>query len=261
MNAVTDAGQRWRISPVVATVIAVAWGLALAAEYTGRVQWIHHHHLVADHMSPLGSITLFLLAWQVHIAAMMLPSTLPMIGLFRRASARQPYPNLARATFLGGYLVVWTGFGVAAVLGDALAHAMLHQQPTVGGNPGLLAGGVILLAGAFQFSSLKDRCMEQCRHPAAFITRYYRQGATGGFSLGLRHGLFCLGCCWALMLIMFVVGIANLAWMVPLALLMLYEKVGPGGDRMVRPVGVMLTLLGVAVLVEPRLAMLIGMSH
>lgn len=261
MNAVADAGQQWRVSPVVAAPIAVAWGLALAAEYTGRVQWIHHHHLMTDHMSPLGSLALFLLAWQVHIAAMMLPSTLPMIGLFRRASARQPHPALPRAAFLGGYLVVWTGFGVAAVLGDALAHAVLHHQPTGGGNPGLLAGGVIILAGAFQFSSLKDRCMEQCRHPAAFITRHYRQGVAGGFSLGLRHGLFCLGCCWALMLIMFVVGIANLAWMVPLALLMLYEKLGPGGDRMVRPVGVMLILLGVAVIVEPRLAMLLGMSH
>ena len=261
MSTLADTGPRWRVSPVVVVAITVAWGLALAAEYTGRVQWIHHHHLVTEQMSPLGSIALFLLAWQVHIAAMMLPSTLPMVGLFRRASARQPHPTLPRTAFLGGYLVVWTAFGVAAVLGNALAHATLGHSSALGGHPGVMAGGVIILAGAFQFSSLKDRCMEQCRHPAAFIARHYRQGIAGAFNLGLRHGLFCLGCCWALMLIMLVVGIANLAWMVPLALLMLYEKIGAGGDRMVRPVGGLLILLGVAVLVEPRLAMLLGMSH
>ncbi len=261
MSSIATTGPRWPVPPVVAATIALAWGLALVSEYTGRMQWVHHHHLVTDHLTLLASVALFLLAWQVHIAAMMLPSSLPMIGLFRRASARQAHPALARAAFLGGYLVVWTGFGLAAVLGDTLVHSTLHHQPALTGNPGLVAGGIIILAGAFQFSSLKDRCMEQCRHPAAFITRHYRQGVMGGFQLGLRHGLFCLGCCWALMLIMFVVGIANLAWMLPLALLMLYEKIGPGGTRVVRPVGGLLILLGLSVMVDPRLGMILGIGH
>ena len=261
MSVVANAGQRWRVSPVVVTAIAAAWGLALAAEYTGRAQWIHHHHLVTDHMSALGSVGLFLLAWQVHIAAMMLPSSLPMIGLFRRASARQPQPVLARAAFLAGDLVIWTAFGMVAMVGDALVKAALHDQLALPRNAGLMAGGILAIAGVFQFSSLKDRCMEQCRHPAMFLARYYRPGAIGGLHVGVRHGLFCLGCCGALMLIMFMVGIANLAWMVPLALLMLYEKAGPGGDRLVRPVGGLLIALGAAVMLEPRLVVLLGLTH
>jgi predicted metal-binding membrane protein len=103
-----------------------------------------------------------------------------------------------------------------------------------------------VLAGAFQFSKLKDRCLDHCRHPALFLLRHYRRGVGAGFRLGAFHGLFCLGCCWALMLVMFAVGIANLAWMAPLALLMLYEKAGRHGRRVVRPVGVLLIGLGIA---------------
>ena len=114
-----------------------------------------------------------------------------------------------------------------------------------------MAGGTLLLAGAFQFSALKEACLEKCRAPRSFLLNHYRQGAAGGFALGLRHGAFCLGCCWALMLVMVVVGIANLAWMAPLAALMLYEKVGRHGGRLVRPVGVALILLGLLVMAGP----------
>lgn len=241
----------WRASPLLLGAIVLAWGLAIAAEATGRVQWVHHHHLLVDHLALVASVALFLVAWQVHVAAMMLPSSLPMIALFGRASAGQSHPRLARAAFVTGYAAVWTAFGIAALLGDALLAVARDHWHWLAHRPELVAGAVIVLAGAFQFSDLKERCMDKCRHPAVFLMNHYRRGVRGAFGLGTHHGLYCLGCCWALMLVMFVVGIANLAWMAPLALLMLYEKVGRHGPRVVRPVGAALVVLGVVVIANP----------
>jgi predicted metal-binding membrane protein len=252
MNTVAvTGGSAWRGAPVLMVVIGLAWLLAIGAELTGQAQWVHHHHLVVDGLAVWASLALFLVAWQVHIAAMMLPSTLPMVGLFNRASAGQRHPRLARIGFLGGYLVVWTLFGIAALLGDALLkYAMLYWHWLMQ-RPEWLAGAVLVLAGAFQFSSLKERCLDKCRQPRAFLLNHYRQGMAGGFALGARHGLFCLGCCWALMLVMFVVGIANLAWMAPLAALMLVEKIARHGRRIVRPTGAVLMLVGLLVMLDP----------
>jgi predicted metal-binding membrane protein len=247
--------------PVLLAVIAGAWALAVAAELTGRAQWVHHHELVEGTL-PLGAtLGLFLVAWQAHIAAMMLPSSLPLIRLFRRASRDQPRPGMARGAFLGGYLAVWTGFGVLALVGDAVLHELVHRRPSLD-QPRLIGGGVLVLAGLFQFSELKDRCLRQCRHPAVFLMAHYDRGVSAAWRLGARHGAFCLGCCWALMLVMFVVGIANLAWMAPLALLMIYEKTGPGGDRAVGPIGIGLTALGAFVALDPTwLPDLVGSAH
>lgn len=239
----------WRGVPGLILLVAVAWALAIGAELTGRFQWVHHHHLVAEGPALWASLALFLVAWQVHIAAMMLPTTLPLVGLFHQASAGQRHPGLARVGFLGGYLVVWTAFGIVALVGDALLDRVAGQGAIL--RPDWLAGAVFLLAGAFQFSALKARCLDKCRHPRAFLLNHYRRGMLGGLALGARHGAFCVGCCWALMLVMLLVGIANLAWMAPLAALMLYEKVGRHGERVVRLAGVALILLGGAVMVGP----------
>lgn len=259
MRAAAVVRRIWLPSPLLLAVIATAWGLAIAAELTGRVDWVHHHQLRVDDLTLLASLALFFLAWQLHIAAMMLPSTLPLLGLFGRAAAAQPRPRAARGAFLGGYLLVWTAFGFAALLGDALLQLGLHRWSWLMQRPELIAGTVLVLAGVFQFSALKDRCLDQCRHPAAFLMSHYQRGVAGALALGVRHGLFCLGCCWALMLVMFVVGIANLAWMVPLALLMLYEKVGPGGARVTGAVGLGLIGLGVLIALGPE--WLLGLSH
>ena len=241
----------WRASPLLLGTIALAWALAVTAELTGRVQWVHHHQLFVEQLTLVASVGLFLLAWQVHIAAMMLPSSLPMFALFRRASAGQAHPRAARVAFIAGYAAVWTGFGVAALAGDAMLQIARTQWHWLMHRPELVAGAVIAIAGAFQFSALKERCMDKCRHPAVFLMNHYRRGTGGAFRFGAHHGLYCLGCCWALMLVMFVVGIANLAWMAPLALLMLYEKAGRHGMKVVRPVGVVLIVLGGLVMAGP----------
>jgi predicted metal-binding membrane protein len=244
-------GRRWRLpAPVVLLVITVAWVLAVVAEVTGRADWVHHHELLEGSLPAAATLALFLVAWQVHVAAMMLPSSLPLIELFGRAAATQPRPRTVRVAFLGGYLLVWTGFGLIALGGDALLHLVVDDGTWLADRPHLIGGGVLLVAGGFQFTELKDRCLRQCRHPALFLTTHYERGIGAAFALGRRHGVFCLGCCWALMLVMFAVGIANLAWMAPLAVLMVVEKTAPGGDR-TAPVGFGLLGMGLLVLADP----------
>lgn len=253
MSSIAQPRRAFRFgSPRLLIMITAAWILAIAAELTGHGHWIHQHQLVTEGGAAWAGLALFFLAWQVHVAAMMLPSSLPMVGLFNRAAATQPRPGPARALFLGGYLLVWTAFGCTALLGDALLQAFMARSDWLTQRPQLLAGGALLVAGSFQFSSLKDRCMDKCRHPAAFLMSHYRQGLLPALRIGAHHGLYCLGCCWALMVVMFIVGIANLAWMAPLALLMFYEKVGPAGDRIVQPAGVALIALGTLIAVDPQ---------
>jgi predicted metal-binding membrane protein len=250
MIASAPPGPRLARSAVV-WAIAAAWGLAVFVEATGRSAELHHHHLVEAGPPAWAALALFLVAWQAHIAAMMLPSSLPLITLFGRAAASQPNPRRVRAAFLGGYAAVWTAFGAAALVGDMGLHRAVDRWPWLAARPWLVGGGVLVLAGGFQFTALKDRCLDECRNPAAFLVRFYGRGVGAAFRLGRRHGLFCLGCCWALMLLMFAVGITNLAWMAPLALLMVVEKTSPNGRRVVRPAGFALLALGVLVVAHP----------
>jgi predicted metal-binding membrane protein len=227
--------------------IAAGWGLAVAADLSGRAAGLHHDAMVEGGLPLWGALALFLVAWQAMIAAMMLPSSLPLIRLFVIASQRQPRPRIAVLGFLGGYAVVWTSFGALAFLGDVAVHRAVEALPWLHERPWLVAGGVLALAGAFEFSKLKDACLSKCRHPGPYLLGHYRRGASGAFRLGLGHGLFCLGCCWALMLVMFAAGIAVLWWMAALTGLMVYEKVGRHGEQ-VKPVAGA-TLAGLAGLV------------
>ena len=192
------------------------------------------------------ALPVFLLAWQVMLTAMMLPSSLPLVRLFARASARQPRPRAAMAGFLGGYALVWGTFGALAFVFDIGVHATVDASPWLQAHDWILGAGVLLLAGAFQFSSLKYACLDKCRHPAQFMRRFYRRGARGGLQLGVRHGAFCLGCCWALMLVMFSVGVASLVAMAFLTVLMVYEKTQPLGRQVVPVAG--MTLFAMALL-------------
>jgi predicted metal-binding membrane protein len=198
-----------------------------------------------------AALLLFLLAWQVMLAAMMLPSTLPLIRLFEAVSVRQQRSWQVRAAFLAGYAAVWSAFGALAFLGDLNVHHIVDAVPWVQQRPWLIAGGVLVLAGAFQFSTLKEQCLAKCRQPGPYLLAHYRRGAAAAFRLGGGHGLFCLGCCWALMLLMFAVGVAHLVWMAPLTALMVYEKTGRYGRRAARIAGVVLLVWGVVVFAHP----------
>jgi predicted metal-binding membrane protein len=243
---------RWHLPrPTLVWAIAVAWTVAVAAQATGRGLALHHDALAEGGLPIWAALGLFLLAWQLMIAAMMLPSSLPMIRLFSRASANQPRPLRAKAAFLGGYAALWTGFGTAAFLGDLGIHQLVDRWSWLATRPGLLGGGALLLAGGFQFSTLKDRCLTVCRHPGGYLLQHYRRGVGGAFRLGAGHGLFCVGCCWALMLVGFAAGVANLWWMAALTAVMVFEKTAPAGRRGVRPIGLGLIVLGFLLLADP----------
>ena len=228
--------------------IAAAWAAAIAAQLAGVAALAHHDALLTGDRPPLAlAVLIAVLAWQVMIAAMMLPSSLPLVRLYSRATERAPQRGRSMAAFISGYALVWSAFGLAAFGGDAALHAAVNASPWLSDHDWWIGGSVLALAGAFQFTSLKDACLDKCRHPAQFLTRYYERGPGGGFRLGARHGAFCVGCCWALMLVMFAAGVASLIWMALLTALMVHEKTRPMGAKAVPVSGV--ALLGAASIV------------
>ena len=228
--------------------IAAAWAAAIAAQFAGVAALANHDALLTGDRPPIVlGVLIAILAWQVMIAAMMLPSSLPLIRLYARASDRAPQRGRSMAAFIGGYAVVWSAFGLAAFGFDASLHAAVNSSSWLTHHDWWIGGSVLALAGAFQFTSLKDACLDKCRHPAQFMMRYYERGPAGGFRLGARHGLFCVGCCWALMFVLFAAGVASLIWMALLTGVMIHEKTRPMGARAVPVTGA--ALLGAASIV------------
>jgi predicted metal-binding membrane protein len=262
MSATATRATRTKVPPAIVGAIAIAWTLAVAAEISGRGSALHHDALIEGKLPYVLALVLFLVAWQAMVAAMMVPSSLPLVRLFANAAAGQPRPRAAMAAFLGGYALVWTAFGWLAFVGDTMVHTTVDRTPWLQHHEWLIAGGTLALAGAFQFSALKDRCLEVCRHPGAFLLRHYERGLPAAFALGRRHGLFCVGCCWALMLLMFAAGVANLWWMAGLTALMVYEKTGAGGRRAVPVAGIALLACAALVLAHPHwLPAILGGEH
>ena len=180
------ASARRRVPHAVTAAIAGAWALAIAAEATGNAARLHHDAMVENGPPLWLALPISLVAWQAMTAAMMLPSSLPLVRLFAAASAGQPRPRPAMAAFLGGYALVWTGFAALAFLGDLAVHRLVDASPWLHEHEWAIGGLVLALAGAFQFTSLKDACLRQCRHPGAFLLRYYERGPGGdsGSALG-----------------------------------------------------------------------------
>jgi predicted metal-binding membrane protein len=245
--AAPDAAAR-RVPVGIVIGIAAGWIAAILVVALGK-GGLADHHAIAEGDLPIGiALVTFLVGWQVMVAAMMLPSTVPLFRMFRVASAKQDRPGLALGLFLAGYAVVWGLAGWIALLGDLVLHAVIDAVPTLDERPQLISGGVLVLAGAFQFTELEDRCLTECRHPAMWMLRHYRRGAANAFHLGQLHGRFCLGCCWALMLLMFAVGVMSLLWMAALAGFMAYEKIGRHGEVAGKVAGVALIAWGLLVL-------------
>jgi predicted metal-binding membrane protein len=244
IGAVPGAADRRRPLVVIVAAIAVAWAAAIAADVLGGSRVLHHDALIQGGWPLPVALTVFVAAWQLMIVAMMLPSSLPLIRLFVAVAGRQERSGRSTAALLSGYAAVWTIFGGAAFLLDTVVHRSVERLPWLEAHPEVIAGSVLLVAGAFQFTDLKDRCLRECRHPAPFLLSHYARGPRAAFRLGLAHGLFCLGCCWALMLVGFAAGVANLWWMAALTAVMVYEKTGRRGDEAVTPVGVSLLVAG-----------------
>jgi predicted metal-binding membrane protein len=235
-------------------VVLGCWALAALGVRAGDGQALRHDALLGPGGPPWPvALALSLAIWQVMIGAMMLPTSLPLVWLFARMSRGQARPRLALGAFLAAYAAVWTAFALVAFAADAALHALAGRSAELSDRPWLLVGLALVLAGAFQFSPLKEQCLRECLHPVSFLLRYYQRGLGAAWRLGVRHGLFCLGCCWALMLVMFAVGMGSLAWMLALSGVMLVEKTSRRGRRLVPLVGAALLLAGGAVLLRGAL--------
>ena len=188
---------------------------------------------------------LFTLAmWWVMMIAMMVPAAAPTILLYARASPK-PYSG----AFLAGYLLCWLSFSLAAVaIQFSLETAGRLAPMEMALSSRWLAGGLLIAAGLYQFSPLKGACLAHCRSPAHWLSRHYRPGAVGALRMGLSHGAYCVGCCWMLMLLLFVVGVMNLAWIAALTLLVAAEKLFPRGERIARVGGVLFIGWGIAMI-------------
>lgn len=198
-----------------------------------------------------GYALLMLLMWVVMMAAMMLPGAAPMLLLFAAITARrggEQQRTLASGAFALGYVVVWAVFSLAAVaLQFALEGAAL-LSPMMQTTHAALAGATLIAAGIYQWTPLKRACLRHCRSPLDFMLTHWREGTHGAFVMGLRHGVYCVGCCWALMLVLFVVGVMNLAWIAGLAMFVLVEKLAPAGPWLERVAGIALLAWGLAIL-------------
>jgi predicted metal-binding membrane protein len=181
--------------------------------------------------------------WAVMMAAMMLPSALPVVLAFVRLSVRQAEPGRASA-FVAAYLLAWAAFSALATALQWWLQWLRWVDPMIASRSPTLDVVLLLVAGAYQFSPLKRTCLARCRTPLGFLIGGWRPGLGGAFAMGLRHGLFCLGCCWALMTLLFVGGVMNIAWVAALAVAVAIEKTAPGGERWARVLGLALIVAG-----------------
>jgi predicted metal-binding membrane protein len=195
---------------------------------------------------------LYALGWVLMIAAMMLPTTLPLLGMFARMTERRADRTMLLVLLIAGYLAVWLAFGLAAHAVDYGLHSLAGWAPWLSLNGWLVGATVLAMAGAFQFSRLKYACLDKCRTPFSFINEHWRGRAPSreSFQLGLFHGLFCVGCCWAIMLLMFVVGTGSVGWMLALGAVMAVEKNVSWGRRLSAPLGIALLAWATFIVVE-----------
>ena len=239
--------ERWLYGGALAGLIGGAW-LALGLLGASAP---YFSHAVAEGAGPatLGArAALFVVGWVIMSVAMMLPSSLPLVTVFRTIAPR----SSLLAPLIAGYLSTWGLFGLVALLADAGLHTVFDLFPTLQARSDLIAPGLLLTAGLFQFSPLKHSCLTQCRSPVGFVMRHWRSGrhVPQAFSLGVHHGVFCVGCCWALMLLMLGVGGIHLGWMLALGAIMFVEKAVSWGRWVTAPAGGMLTLWGLALFLK-----------
>ena len=197
---------------------------------------------------------LFLAMWVAMMVAMMFPSAAPMILLFDRIErgkrdAGQSY--VPTAYFVGAYLAIWTAFGALAFGAAAGIDRLSESSSWAMDNWARVGGGLLVLAGVYQLTPLKEICLTKCRTPMAFLMTSWRDGRSGAVQMGLLHGGYCVGCCWLLFVILLPLGVMNIAAMIVIALLVFGEKCLPTGNRLARVAALVLIAYGLLVIVEP----------
>ncbi len=243
---------------LISRTIILTLLLALAATCWALLAWQSAGGGVAMAMnSPTMGLRapLFLAIWVVMMVAMMFPTAAPMILAFHKVQAGKRQRGeafVATWVFVGGYMLVWTLSGVAGYAGAVVAEAIAARTALSGATAARIGGAVLIAAGVFQLTPLKDLCLSKCRTPIGFIMTSWRDGVAGAFRMGLLHGAYCLGCCWLLFVILFPLGMMNIGAMVVITLVIFAEKALPWGRAIARTTAVVLVACGGAVLVAPQ---------
>jgi predicted metal-binding membrane protein len=261
--------DRLIVAAGLAVLTVLSWAYIIAGAGMGMPAWhmisvsLFPHRMAEmstpdmAHAAPSGAghWLLVLAMWWVMMIAMMTPSAAPLILLFGRATRHAQAggrlaPGVVPTTaFTAGYLLTWFAFSVAAtVLMWALERVGAVSAASMGSRSAWLSASILIAAGLYQVSPLKHACLRVCRSPAEFLTRHWRPGSFGALRMGLEHGVFCVGCCWILMALLFVGGVMNPLWIGILAIFVLAEKLGPQGRWLAYVSGLVLFAWGVATL-------------
>lgn len=232
---------------IPAGMLAALTALAWWALWAGRDSaWGHHMlhggHAMAMPIGAAGLATAFVAGWTLMTIAMMLPTSAPLILLFQRMVSGRPHAGGVVTALVAGYLAVWAAFGLVLHAAMQALRALAERIPWLERHPWAAGAAILLCAGLYQFSPLKYACLDKCRSPLMFLTQRWRGAQPGreAFRIGMAHGAYCLGCCWSLMLIMFIAGMGSLAWMLLLGVAMGAEKNFPWGRRLSPVLGVVL---------------------
>jgi predicted metal-binding membrane protein len=235
---------------VIGSIVGIT---LLAWAYLAYQAWAMEHMDVVVMAMPgihawgAWDLTLVFTMWAVMMIGMMVPSVSPVVLLFARFQQQrriQGQAFIATWLFLLGYLMAWTGFSLAATLAQWGLHATMLISPAMVGTSPLLGGAVLIAAGIYQWTPAKHACLARCRSPLGFLLNDWRDGNGGALAMGARHGLYCTGCCWLLMLVLFVVGVMNLLWIALLTVFVLLEKTLPRGLWISRASGTALIAWG-----------------
>ena len=239
------------VSLVAITALAWTYLLYLASRMGGGDM---SPDMALPQMDAWGPVELLLtfVMWSVMMVAMMIPSAAPMIMLFmkiNRTRREREGSTVPTATFVSGYLLVWTAFSALATLTQWGLHDAGLLSPMMRSSSSLVSGILLIAAGAYQWTPWKRACLHHCRSPLHFIMSEWHSGALGALRMGSRHGVYCVGCCWALMAVLFVAGVMNLLWVAAIAALVLAEKMVPNAEFIGRTAGIVLMIIGLGILV------------
>ena len=232
------------LGAALGALVLVAWLTLALWEGSPYAPYLGH----AGGVGPLPvEAVLFAVGWVLMIVAMMLPSSVPLVVTFAALVRRRRHPGLLVGLVLVGYLLVWATFGLAAWIADRGIHAAVDAVPWLAEHPQVIIATTLAVAGLWQFSPLRDRCLDECRSPLGFIVNRWRGTSerSEALRMGIAHGAFCVGCCWSLMLVMFGVGLASASAMLVLGAITAIEKNLPWGRRLTHPLGIVLILAAV----------------
>lgn len=243
--------ERLIVCGCLAAMVVLSWLYLIHLNTAMDMSGMNMPGMVMLDTQPWGAVTVLLLfvMWAVMMVAMMVPSAAPMVLAFltvnqnRSASNR---PLVPVGIFLLGYLAVWIAYSAAATLAEWGLHQATLLSTTMAATSPALNGGLLIAAGVFQWTPLKHACLKGCRSPLSFLMSEWRDGTAGAFIMGLRHGASCVGCCWVLMALLFVVGVMNLFWVAVIALFVMAEKILAKGEVLSHVAGIALVTAGVA---------------